>query len=80
MSNRGYSKRLALANAEADDSNLGVYLGRYCIENEIPVSSVAEYFSVSRQTVYNWFLGEVEPRPDMQQLIKIYIESQGQDA
>lgn len=69
-----------MANAGADDSNLGVYLGRYCIERDIPVSSVAKYFSVSRQTVYNWFLGEVEPRPDMQQLIKIYIDSQGQNA
>lgn len=40
----------------------GVALGRFCITKEIPVSDVAEYFGVSRMTIYKWFVGEWLPR------------------
>lgn len=51
-------------------SRLGNKLGRFCISNKIPVSAVARKIGVTRQTVYNWFLGEYDPRPE--HYLKIY--------
>jgi hypothetical protein len=61
MSLRGYSYRLVKANKAADSKHIGVKLGRYCIANDIPVIQIAQQFSVSRMTVYNWFSGIVMP-------------------
>lgn len=72
----GYSKRLIEQNTNADASKLGVRLGRVCIENDIPVLSVAIALGVSRQTVYNWFCGATAPRPkqvsDIENIINSY--------
>ena len=62
MDSRGYTIRIVKANAAADDISLGVKLGRFCISKDIPVSHVAEFFGVSRMTVYKWFVGEWIPR------------------
>lgn len=59
---RGYSSRIARANKEADSTSPGVVLGRYCIAQEIPVSDVAQFFEVSRMTIYKWFKGTEMPR------------------
>jgi transcriptional regulator with XRE-family HTH domain len=56
----GYSQLIVLANKSADGKRLGVKLGRYCISEGIPVKDVMEFFGVSKQTVYNWFIGETE--------------------
>ncbi len=37
---------------------LGVKLGKICVNKDIPVIDVAEYFGVSRVTVYAWFRGK----------------------
>lgn len=58
---KGYSLRLHTMNAEADPTNLGVRLGRVCIERDISVIQVAEALGVTRQTVYNWFVGASSP-------------------
>lgn len=58
----GYSLRLIQLNREADDSNLGVRLGRTCIKHGVSVKEVAAKFGVSRQTVYNWFCGVHTPQ------------------
>lgn len=42
----------------ADSSLLGVKLGRVCLSKDIPVKDVAEFFGVSRMTVYSWFRGK----------------------
>lgn len=42
----------------ADSSLLGVKLGRVCLNKDIPVKDVAEFFGVSRMTVYSWFRGK----------------------
>lgn len=55
---KGYSTLTVRKIYEADDSLLGVKLGRLCIERDIPIADVAEYFSVSRVTIYSWFRGE----------------------
>jgi|APCry1669188910_1035180.scaffolds.fasta_scaffold03354_2 hypothetical protein len=60
----GYSARLIEINKRADDNRLGVTLGRVCIALDIPVSVIAQDAGVSRQTVYNWFMGLYDPRPN----------------
>lgn len=59
---RGYSSRIIEINKHADTSSPGVLLGRVCISQEIPVSDVAEFFGVSRMTIYKWFKGQEIPR------------------
>jgi len=53
----GYSQQTVRLNRDADGKSLGVKLGRVCIARDIPVSDVMEFFSFSKQTVYNWFCG-----------------------
>lgn len=53
----GYSQSVVKTNRDADGRSLGVRLGRYCINREIPVTDVMEFFDVSKQTVYSWFAG-----------------------
>ena len=77
MDARGYSLRIVRANEQADPSNIGVLLGRMCIKKEIPVSEVAEFFSVSRMTVYNWFCGYGKPKKQTQQKIQEVINKLG---
>jgi len=55
MDDRGYSLRVMRANEQADPSSTGVLLGRICIKKEIPVVDVADFFGVSRMTIYSWF-------------------------
>lgn len=59
---RGYSSRIIQANKDASDTHPGVVLGRVCISQDIPVSDVAQFFSVSRMTIYKWFKGTEMPR------------------
>lgn len=55
---KGYSTLTVREIQEANPTLLGVKLGRVCIKKDIPVSDVAEYFGVSRVTVYSWFRGQ----------------------
>lgn len=59
---RGYSSRTIRDNEAADANHPGVVLGRLCIAQEIPVADVAQFFDVSRMTIYKWFRGEESPR------------------
>lgn len=59
---RGYSSRIVETNKYAPTSSPGVMLGRMCIAQEIPVSDVANFFGVSRMTIYKWFKGQEIPR------------------
>lgn len=52
---------------------LGVKLGRVCVANQIPVTTIAKRFGVTRQAVYNWFYGFSEPRRELQVEIKSFI-------
>ena len=66
MSN-GYSFRFAKTVNSADTSKLGVILGNLCIEKDIPAVDVAEYFGVTRATIYNWFKGTTNVPPAQQE-------------
>jgi hypothetical protein len=43
---------------DANQNLLGVKLGLICVERDIPVTDVADFFGVSRVTVYAWFRGK----------------------
>lgn len=55
---KGYSLLTANEIREANKTLLGVQLGRICLEKDIPVTDVADFFDVSRVTVYSWFRGK----------------------
>jgi hypothetical protein len=55
---KGYSLLIANEIREANKSLLGVQLGKICLDRDIPVMDVAEFFDVSRVTVYAWFRGK----------------------
>jgi hypothetical protein len=69
----GYSLRLVERNSRADVRDLGVQLGRVCIKHDVPVAVVATAFGVSRQTIYNWFIGGTSPGESYHDLIRTYI-------
>ena len=54
----GYSLLTVDAIRRADQKLLGVQLAQICVKGDIPVTDVAEFFGVSRMTVYNWFKGK----------------------
>jgi hypothetical protein len=63
------------ANQDADTKkNIGVLLGRVCIENDVPVIQVAKYFNVSRMTVYSWFVGSSVPHRSKVEKIKKLLD------
>jgi hypothetical protein len=71
----GYSASIIQQNSEANKSRLGVRLGRACIKRNIPVAIVATSLGVSRQTIYNWFIGTSDPLNFMVSTIKDFIAS-----
>lgn len=66
----GYSLNVILLNEKAEQRLLGVKLGKKCIKRRIPVATIAVKLGVSRQTVYNWFVGAYEPKSFHEEAIK----------
>jgi predicted transcriptional regulator len=56
---KGYSVLTIQEIEESNPNLLGVKLGKICVQRDIPVKDVAEYFGVSRVTVYAWFRGKM---------------------
>lgn len=71
----GYSQNLVRANRQASARSLGVALGRVCIRRGVSVTQIAEHFGVSRMTIYNWFKGVNNPRPDLIAQVQRYIKN-----
>lgn len=71
----GYSVRLIQLNNEADDTLIGVRLGRVCIEHDISVLDVADALQVSRQTIYHWFSGTFLPKKETAARIRKYLDA-----
>jgi len=72
---RGYDTNLVAQNALADDTKLGVRLGRVCISKRIPVHHAASTLGVSRQTIYLWFRGAFEPSKEHTAQIRKFISN-----
>lgn len=80
MDYRGYSTRIIDANRRANSDSLGVLLGRYCISRDISAAEVAEYFGVSKMTIYKWFTGKCIPRHAHQRHISVMLSAGGMQA
>ena len=63
---RGYSYVTYKAIRAADPKSLGVQLGLFCIEHNIPAARVADDIGVSRHSVYSWFTGRFRPTKKME--------------
>ena len=74
---RGYANKFIQDVQGADQTKLGVQLGMACIKGEIPVSDVAEFFKVTRATVYNWFKGKTKVPTEHTDKIEKLIEKVG---
>lgn len=74
---RGYSIRIAEAIKDADGDLLGVQLGRACLARDVPVAHVAMKLGVTRQTVYNWFMGIGDPRGPIRDAINSFLKDLG---
>lgn len=74
---RGYANKFIQDVQGADQTKLGVRLGVACIKGEIPVSDVAEFFKVTRATVYNWFKGKTKVPTEHTDKIEKLIEKVG---
>ena len=71
----GYSANTIQLNKKADGSKLGVALGKAAITLGISVADIALTFGVSRQTVYNWFIGAHDPKEQHEKEIKKLLNS-----
>lgn len=65
----GYSVKTIELNKKASSARLGVALGRAAIKKGVSVANIAEMLNVSRQTVYNWFIGAYDPKPELTKTI-----------
>lgn len=72
---RGYSIRIAEAIKNADGNLLGVQLGRFCLERDIPVAEVAHALEVTRQTIYGWFSGTTLPDASRESGIRAWLDN-----
>jgi transcriptional regulator with XRE-family HTH domain len=72
---RGYSLRLAKTILNADADNLGVQLGRICLEKDVSVIEAADALGVTRTTLYSWFCGKVAPHKDLGDAVNAYIDA-----
>ena len=70
-----YSVKIVQLNNAADGTLLGVQLGRVCIQNNIPVASVAAALNVSKSVVYKWFTGRGEVGKHLRDKVEAYYRS-----
>ena len=75
---RGYSQTIIDKNNTAPAGNLGVKLGKVCIPRGITVTFLANYFGVTRPTIYAWFSGEKAPRQSQAAKIEVFLEHLGE--
>jgi len=73
----GYNAKLIKLNKQTSRKLLGVRLGRVCIAHDVSVAEVAYKLGVSRQTIYNWFVGASNPRAEFVPSIEKFIASKG---
>jgi DNA-binding XRE family transcriptional regulator len=71
----GYSAKTIRLNKEADKNRLGVALGKAAIKLGISVADIALTIGVSRQSVYNWFVGTHDPKERYTKAITKLLDS-----
>jgi len=73
----GYSVRTAEMIRAAKPSGVGVALGLKCLALGVPAARVAADLGVSRQTVYNWFFGRLNPSANIHDKVQTYLQNLG---
>lgn len=69
----GYTNTFVTSVHAADATELGVRLAKLCIEKDIPLKDVAEYFGVSEMTIRNWFTGHTKPRAEQAERVETVV-------
>ena len=54
---RPYSEEFIREIKRADSNNMGILLGKACVEANLPLIQVANILGVSKVSVYYWFRG-----------------------
>jgi hypothetical protein len=75
---RPYSEQFLLSLTQADPNQIGVQLGRLCVEADIPATYIAAALSVTRMTVYSWFRGQDIRRPKRKE-VEVLVDLMRQD-
>lgn len=70
-----YTAKIVRLNADADQSLLGVQLGRLCIYRQVPVADVAEALNVTKAAVYRWFSGKRDVSKHLRERVLAYYRS-----
>lgn len=55
---RPYSDKFLSSLSTADATQVGVQLGRLCVDGNLPASYIAIALGATRMSVYNWFRGQ----------------------
>lgn len=72
----GYTLALVEKNKAANGKMVGVKIGRACIKKGISVKQVAKVAGVSVVTVYAWFMGDFNPKPEIADKLTRFIDKQ----
>ena len=67
-----YTKKIIRSNADADESLLGVALGRLCIHYDVSAAQVAIDLNVTKAAVYRWFTGQRDVGKHLRQPVQVY--------
>ena len=75
MIENNYSTKIVARNYAADQTMLGVRLGRVCIANNVPATVIAKQLNVTKNTIYKWFTGEFNVSKHLADKVKLYLET-----
>lgn len=70
-----YTQKTIRRNADADESLLGVQLGRLCIYRGVPVGDVVRALGLTKSTVYYWFTGQRDVSKHLREPVLTYYRS-----
>lgn len=75
---RSYSDKFIMELSKIGSDNIGVQLGKLCVEANIPATYVAVALETSRMSVHSWFRGQ-EIRKSKHKLISAFMNLVKQD-
>lgn len=75
---RSYSDKFIMELSKIGSDNIGVQLGKLCVEANIPATYVAVALETSRMSIHSWFRGQ-EIRKSKHKLISAFMNLVKQD-
>jgi hypothetical protein len=67
-----YTQKTIRRNADADESLLGVQLGRLCIYRQVPVADVVQALGLTKSY---WFTGQRDVSKHLREPVQTYYRS-----